>query len=113
MALDSDGDDYENLASLLAVAMAAFAKYKAHYLLLVLVEGKDSRRLRHIVVDARDRRERGGKQPSSREAHTARFSSPHLQSSICVCAEMLWHGELVRIRSRAIAVVDYFSLEIR
>ena len=30
------------------------------------------------IVDARDRRRRGGRQPSSREAHTACFLSPHL-----------------------------------
>ena len=30
MGSDSDGDDYESLATLLAVAIAAFAKHKAH-----------------------------------------------------------------------------------
>ena len=65
-------------------------------LLLVFVEGEDSRHLRH-VVDTRDRREIGGRQPSSREAPTACFPSPHLQSFICVCAEMLSWSELVPV----------------
>ena len=54
-----DGDDYENLATLVAVAIAAFAKQKDTLLLLVSVEDEDSRRVGHIVVDARDRRSEG------------------------------------------------------
>ena len=63
----------------------------------MFVEDEDSRRLRPVVVDARDRRKRGGKQPSSRAAQTACFRSPHLQRSICVCAEILWRSELARV----------------
>ena len=73
---DCDGDDYERFAIVLAVAIAAFAKHKTHnaHKLLVkscLVKDKDSRRLRHVVVDVRDRLEQGGRQSSSREPHTA------------------------------------------
>ena len=75
MGSDSDGDDYESLATLAAVAIAPLAKHRDTLLLLLLlqvlvfVEDEDSRRLRHVVVDALDRGERGGRQPSSREAH--------------------------------------------
>ena len=96
MGSENYGDDYESLATLVAVVLAAFAKHRHTLLLLAFVEDEDSRRLRH-VVDARDRRERGGRQPSSSEAHTECFSSPHLQSFICMCAEMLWCSELVRV----------------
>ena len=53
----------------------------------------------------------GKRQPSSREEHMAYFPSVHLQSFICVCAEMLWSGtgEIVGVGTRAIVVVDYFS----
>ena len=61
------------------------------------------------VVDARNRRERGEKQPSSREAHIPCFPSAHLQSLTCVCAKFLWSGELVGVHSRTIAVVGFFS----
>ena len=96
MGSNTDGDDYESLAALVAVAIAVFAKHRDTLLLLVFVEDEDSRRLRH-VVDARDRRERGAGQPSGCEAHTECFPSPHLQSFICMCAEMLWCSELVRV----------------
>ena len=111
MGSDSDdGDDYESPATLLAVVIAHSPN--ARHTLLVLVESEESRRLRHVVVDARDRLERGGRQPSLLEAHTAWFPSPHLQSLICVCAEMLWCSELVHVRSGTIAVVDCFSREL-
>ena len=57
---DGDGDNYENLAIPLAVAVATFAKRKTH---TNRAEDEDSRCLRQVVVAARDRRERGGKQP--------------------------------------------------
>ena len=66
MGSDSDGDDYESLANLLAVAMAAFASTRNT--ILVLVEDEDNRRLRH--VGARDRRERRKKQPSLQRGRT-------------------------------------------
>ena len=73
MGPDSDGDDYESLEesldTLLAVAVATFAETQQNPL---LTEDEDSHRLRD-VVDARDRRERGRKQTSSREAHKAVF----------------------------------------
>ena len=94
MRSDIDGDDCESLA-LDAVAIAAFTIHKLT-LLLVFVEDEDSRRLRH-AVDARDRRERAGSQPSSREAHAACCPSPYLQSFICVHLDAV----LVR-RTRAI-----------
>ena len=91
MVSDRDGDDYESLATLVAVAIAAFDKHRhTQVLLIVFVKDEDSRHLRHVVVDARNRRERGGRQPSSREAHTGCFPSPYLQSFVCVRAEMLW-----------------------
>ena len=78
---DSDGD-YRSLATLLSVAITAFAKHN-YTRPLVVVEDEDSRRLRH-VLDARYRQERGARQPFSRQAHTACFPSPHLQSFVCV-----------------------------
>ena len=58
----------------------------------------------------------GGSQPSPREAYTACFPSPHVQSIICVCAEMLWCSEPVRVhiyvRGRSIAFGHYFSREL-
>ena len=94
--------DFDSLATLRAVAIAPFGRLHhsantRRTLLLVCVEDEESRRLRHVVVDARDRRERGGRQPPSHEAHTACFFSPRLQSFICVCAEMLWSNEFVRV----------------
>ena len=77
---DSGGDDYENLATLLAIAIAAFAMHKTQTTitpLLVVVKNEDSRRLGHVVVDARDRLERGGRHPSSSEAHVAFSLAPH------------------------------------
>ena len=95
MGSDSDGYDYESLTTLLAVSRDCLTRQtqETH----VLVEDEDSPRLRHVVVDARDRRERGGRHPSSREAHTACFPSPYLKSFICVCPEMLWCSQLVRV----------------
>ena len=52
MESDSDGHDYKSITTLVADAIAAFAKHKRHTLLLVFVEDEDSRRLRHVVVDA-------------------------------------------------------------
>ena len=98
MASDSNGDDYKSPATLLAVAIAHLPNTQHTIFVLVegvLVEGEDSRRLRHVVVDARDRLEREGRQPSWLEAHTAWFPSPHIQSLICARAEMLWCSELV------------------
>ena len=92
---ESDGDDYEGPATLPAVAIAQSPNTR--HTLLVLGEGEDSRRLRHVVVDARDRFERGGRHPSLLEAHMVWFPASHLQSLICVCAEMLWCSELVRV----------------
>ena len=63
-----------------SVTIATFAKHQTHTL-LVLVEDEDSRRLRHAAVIARDRGDRGAIQPSSREAHTTCFPSPHLQTT--------------------------------
>ena len=88
MGSDSDGVDYESLAIPLAVAILHHSSNTRHTLLLVFVDDEDSRRLRHVAVDARDRREPGGRQSSSRKPHTACFfPSPHLQSLsfICVC----------------------------
>ena len=111
MGSDSDGDDYESPATLLAVAIAHSPNTRCT--LLVLVEGEDSRRLRHLVVDARDRLGQGERQPSLLEAHTAWFPPPHLQSLLCVSAEMLWCSDsCMYVRSRAIAVADYFSREL-
>ena len=59
MGSGSDGDDYESLAILLAIAMTHLPNTR--HTLLVLAEDEDGRRLRHVVVDARDRRERGGR----------------------------------------------------
>ena len=91
MGSGGDGDDYQSPATLLAVAIARSpnARQNARHTLLVLVEGEDSRRLRHVVVDARGRLERGGRQPFLLEAHTAWFPSPRLQRLICARAEML------------------------
>ena len=54
MGSDSDTTIYyeiycESLATLLAVAIAAFAKQRHILLLLVFVEDEDSRRRRHVV----------------------------------------------------------------
>ena len=85
---DSDGD-YESLATFLAVVIAAFANRKTHS--TRIVEEEDSRRLRHVVVGARDRRERGGRQPSPLQAHTACFPRSTNEAS-SACAEMLRFG---------------------
>ena len=61
MGSGSDGDDYEGLATLVAVALAPFTKHRqasTAVLLLVFVKNEDNRHLRHVVVDARDRRQR-------------------------------------------------------
>ena len=77
MRSDSEGDDYGSLATLVAVAIAPLAKHRHTLVLLpVVAKDEDSRHLRHAVVDARDRQERGGRQPSSREAHMACFLRP-------------------------------------
>ena len=84
MRSDSNGDDYESLATLARVSRDCSIRQTQRHtmkLLLVSVEDEDSRRLRHVVVDARDRRERGGKQPS-REARTRRvFPRPTYKAS--------------------------------
>ena len=101
-----DGDDYDSLAPLLAVS----SDCSIHHTHTLVFEDEDSRRLGHVIVDAQDRRERGRRQPSAREVHTTCVASTYLQTFTCVCAEMLWYGELVRVRSRAIAVVvSFFS----
>ena len=82
MGSDSDGDDYNTRPLLVYLQSRLQHSPNAKHTLLVVVEDEDNRRLRH--VDARDRRKRGGRQPSSREVHTACFPLPHLQSFICV-----------------------------
>ena len=109
MRSDSDGDDYESLAALLAVAFAAFAKHKTYTTTRFVVEHKDSRRLQQVAVHARDRRERGGKQPSLRVKRTRRVYPRLTYNFSSATVEMLWRGELVRVRRRAITIVGYFA----
>ena len=113
MGSDSDGDDYESLAALLAVSRLHHSPNTRHTLLLrariCRGRGQPATVCDIYVVDARNRRERGEKQPSSREAHIPCFPSAHLQSLTCVCAKFLWSGELVGVHSRTIAVVGFFS----
>ena len=66
MGSDSDSDDYKSPATLLAVAIAHSPNTRRT--LLALVRGEESRCLRHVVGDARDRLERGERQPSLLEA---------------------------------------------
>ena len=81
MGSDSYADNYESLATLLAVAIAVFAEVSnAKYKLRPVAEDEDSRRLKHLdVVHVRDRRERGRRQHSSGEAHTACSPLPLLR----------------------------------
>ena len=98
--------------SLLAVAIAHSPNTR--HTLLILVEGEESRRPRYVVVDAQYRLERGGRQPSLLEAHTAWFpsSSPTKPSSVCALRCSGAADSCVYVRGRAIAVVDYFSREL-
>ena len=73
MGSDSDGE-YESLA--LSSQSRLQHSPNTRHTPLIVVEDEDSRRLRHVVVDARDRRERGPRQPSCREAPTALFPRP-------------------------------------
>ena len=74
---------------------------------------EDSRRLRHVLADARDRRGRGERQPSSREVHTAYFLSrpTNKASSACALSCSGAADTCACVRHRAIAVVDYFLRE--
>ena len=93
MGSDSDGKDYESPATLLAVAIAhspntidTLLLLLLLLLLLVFVEGEDSRRLRHVVVDARDRLEREGRRPTllARSAHGVFSPAPPTKPHLCV-----------------------------
>ena len=70
----------------------------------VVVEDEDSRRLQHAVVDARYR----GDNPPRVKGTPRVFPRPTYKAS-SACTEMLWCGKLFRVRSRAIAVVDYVA----
>ena len=106
MGSDSDGDDCEGVATLLAVAIAAFAKVsKSRY--TFVVEDEDSRGLQH-VVDVRDRRDRG-EDNVVRVKRTCRVFPCPTYTASSACAEMLWCSEHVRVSSHeAGAFVDYF-----
>ena len=106
MGSGSDGGGYESLDALLAVVIKGFAKRKTHTHVpsrtrtATVCNGR-------VVVTARDRRERGGRPPSSREAHPVCLPRPTFKASLRALRQMVWCGALVRVPSRAIAVVDH------
>ena len=108
-----DGGDYESLATLVAVAIAAFAKHRdTPPLLLAFVEDEDSRRLRH-VVDARDDGSEG-EDNTPRVKRTRRvFPRPTYKASFACALRCSGAANPCEyVRGRAIAVVDYFSREL-
>ena len=109
--MNSSDGDYESLATLLAVAIAAFAKHTTHttatYSYLSRTRTASHRLRQMSLMHETDGSEGEDVPPGVKR--TRRFPWAHLQIIICVCSEILWSGELVGVRSRAIAVVDYFK----
>ena len=93
------------LATLLAAAMAAFAIHKTHTTCLSSRTRTAAVCDMHVVIDARNRRERG----TTLLKRTRRVTPRPIYKAASACAEMLWCGELERVHSLAIAVVDYFE----
>ena len=89
---ESDGDEYESLATLLSFLSSRTRTATGCDVLMYEIGGSE------------------GENNPARVKRTRRVF-PHLTcKASSACAEMFWCGELVRVRSRAIAVVDYFAI---
>ena len=102
MGSHRDEDDHESLDTLVGVAIAPFAPFAQHrdkqYTLLLLVFILSRTRTATVCDMSLLMHESEGEDNPPRVKRTRRvFPSPHLQSLICVCAEMLWCSELMRV----------------
>ena len=107
MGSDGDGDDYESLPTLVAVAIAAFAKHKTHHSYLSSMARTAAVCDMSLLTHEIDGSEGADNPPGVKRTRRV-FLRPTDEAS-SACAEILWYGEPVRVRSRAIAVVDCFA----